>query len=134
MKYISLILLALCCSTYASAKTVRVRIYFRPWSSVSSSAVRADEIMRNPSVRTDYIDRTEADVFIRLLELRLSHMKKGNSPVRDIRLVIKADQDDGTTRTFFASRFEIEDNETGAIWQIDDTFRNRFDFRDADQG
>jgi hypothetical protein len=125
MRYLLILAFGIGFPLFASGTTIRVRIYFLPWGLETNVRMRPEDVVNRPWMRTEILNDSYANDFI--LHLGLNHLKKGEGHATDIRLVIKADQTDGSTKTFVASRFEIEALESGTVWLLDDAFRKRFD-------
>lgn len=109
--------------SWAKARTVRV--YYVPWSVVTSSAMTADEVRHNAMLTIDITNEDYAELFVR--SLAAETMSEGDRrPVADLRLVIDVTTDEGGVVTFAASRFELGGVRSGKKRAIDETFRRRF--------
>jgi len=124
-KLLAVVLVSLAIASSASAKTIRVHMYMLPWGLEGNQPVTIDEVRQHPFFKFEILEGAYADKFI--ASLGEGEMTSGfDAELRDVRLVIEADEDDGSTRVFFASRFAIGASDTGKGRLIDDAFRSRF--------
>ena len=89
--------------------------------------MNAEHVRKRAFVKTEILDPSSADAFVAWL----GEDKMKEDPryqVEDIRLVIDAEQDDGTMRTFVASRFAISALSSGKVRIINDSFRAAFNY------
>lgn len=126
-KLVSLVFLLAVSASLAPAKTKSVHIFLVPWETLFRVDASADVVRRTASIKTDITDPWYADAFITWLEV--DKMKTDPKiSVRDIRLVIDAEQEDGSVHSYYASFFALCDARSGKVRLIDDTFRNRFSY------
>ena len=126
-KLLSLFIILAVSATFASAKTKSLRIYLVPWDTEFVIAATADMVRGTASIKTTITDAWYADAFITWL--RVDKMKSDpKSKVADIRLVIDAEQEDGSIQSYYASRFAICEVRSGKVRPIDASFRRQFSF------
>lgn len=111
----------------APAKTKSVHVYLVPWNTEFLASANADTVRKNASIKTDITEPWYADAFIAWLDVE--KMKKDpKTKVDDIRLVIDAEQEDGSVQSYYASRFALCEVRTGKVRLIDESFRRQFSF------
>jgi len=117
----------------ASAKTKRVQIYFVPWEVTTVIAMSADVVRASAKVKIEILDPESADRFVRSLAEEKMKPDPQNS-VGDIRLVIDAEQDDGSIWSYHASRFALRAERSGKTRSINASFRAHFSFLYGEKG
>ena len=126
-KILSLISMFAVAVTIASAKTKSVRIFLVPWDTDFRVAASADTVRKIATIKTDITDSWYADAFIAWLGADRMKMD-AELKVADVRLVVDAEQEDGTMHSYYASCFAICDASTGKVRAIDAAFRSRFSY------
>lgn len=120
-------------TTLTSAATKRVLIYYVGWNLETCVALSAADVRRTASVKTEITDGPVAEAFVRWLsEDKMAIEPK--SKVNDLRLVIDAEQEDGSVWTYYADRNALFSVRSGKMRIISDSFRAHFSFFCEERG
>ena len=129
MKTYLIILIGFVAPLTCTAKVKSVKIFHVPWGMMTYSAMSPEAVRKSAIVKVEISDSGYplgfAERFV--LWLKEGAMKKDDSlPVRDLRLVIDVEDENGSISSFNADRFAILEVKSGKQRPIDDSFRARF--------
>ena len=118
--------------TSRDTKYVKAEIYYYGWDILTRTKLSLEFIRQYPKIKTSIIDPFETNSLVEWLMLdrmSVASHDRGVPEPEDPRLVIDIYEVNGKRATFFASRFNLFSEDSKKRRAIDDSFREKFRFR-----
>lgn len=108
---------------------VKVEIYYYDWDVQTRYALTPDIVRTNYWLKITIVNKAEIDRFIQWLHTE--KMKKIDiKEIYDIRLVIDLFDRDGKRTSYYATQFDLINENATLKLRIDDKFKTKFNFKE----